>query len=55
MSELILMPICAMLKWSYFYVNEGLMRYLPTDVSTFSIMINDNYVYVDKTEYVADK
>ena len=28
------------------------MKYLPTDVSTFSIMINDNYVYVDKTEYI---
>jgi len=52
MSELILMSICAMLKWSFFYVNEDVMRYLPTDVSAFSIMINDNYVYVDKTEYI---
>ena len=28
------------------------MRYLPTDVSAFSIMIKGNYVYVDKTKYI---
>jgi hypothetical protein len=28
------------------------MKYLPTDVSTFSKMIAGNYVYVDKTEYI---
>ena len=28
------------------------MKRLPTDVSTFSIMINDGYQYVDKTEQI---
>ncbi len=28
------------------------MKYLPTDVSTFSLMIEGNYLYIDKTEYI---
>jgi hypothetical protein len=28
------------------------MKYLPTDVSTFSTMITGNYTYVDKTEHI---
>ena len=30
------------------------MKYLPIDLSTFSTMIMDNYVYVDKTRYIYD-
>ncbi len=26
------------------------MRYLARDVSTFSLMIEGNYIYIDKTE-----
>src|SRR5579863_6662205 len=28
------------------------MKYLPIDLSTFSTMMTENYVYVDKTEYI---
>src|SRR5436190_22485133 len=28
------------------------MKYLSTDVSSFSIMMTGNYIYVDKTEYI---
>src|SRR5947208_15199895 len=28
------------------------MRYLPTDISTFSTMMTGNYIYIDKTEYI---
>jgi hypothetical protein len=28
------------------------MKYLPIDLSTFSTMITENYVYVDKTEHI---
>lgn len=28
------------------------MKYLPTDVSSFKVMMEGNYVYVDKTEYI---
>src|SRR5437667_3642772 len=28
------------------------MKYLPLDLSTFSTMMTNNYVYVDKTEYI---
>ena len=28
------------------------MKYLPLDLSTFSTMVTQNYVYVDKTEYI---
>lgn len=28
------------------------MKYLPIDLSTFSTMMTNNYVYVDKTEYI---
>ena len=28
------------------------MKFLPTDISTFSTMITENYIYVDKTEYI---
>jgi hypothetical protein len=31
---------------------QRFMKYLPTDVSTFSTMITGNYVYVDKTEHI---
>jgi Predicted AAA-ATPase/PD-(D/E)XK nuclease superfamily len=30
------------------------MKYLPTDVSTFSTMITGNYLYIDKTRYIYD-
>src|SRR5579872_4419292 len=28
------------------------MKYLPTDISTFSTMMTGNYIYVDKTQYI---
>jgi hypothetical protein len=28
------------------------MKYLPTDVSSFKLLISGNYIYVDKTEYI---
>jgi hypothetical protein len=28
------------------------MKYLPTDVSSFKLLISGNYLYVDKTEYI---
>ena len=28
------------------------MKYLPTDISSFSAMMTGNYVYVDKTEHI---
>ena len=28
------------------------MKYLPTDINTFSTMITGNYIYVDKTQYI---
>jgi len=30
------------------------MKYLPTDVSSFTLMMTGNYVYVDKTEHIYD-
>jgi hypothetical protein len=30
------------------------MKYLPTDINTFSTMITGNYIYVDKTKYIYD-
>src|SRR5579862_5434217 len=30
------------------------MKYLPLDLSTFSTMMTQNYVYVDKTKYIYD-
>jgi len=30
------------------------MKYLPLDLSTFSTMMTNNYVYVDKTKYIYD-
>src|SRR5476651_1577321 len=31
-------------------INKSIMKYLPTDVSSFTRMMTGNYLYVDKTE-----
>jgi hypothetical protein len=46
--------IFAKLKYEYSIIMEQKMRRYPIGIQTFSEIVTDNYMYVDKTKYVYD-
>ncbi len=46
--------IFAKLKYEYSIIMEQNMRRYPIGIQTFSEIVTDNYMYVDKTKYVYD-